>query len=99
MFGWSAQIGWIRERVVGNTRLLVVVSRKKNQWGVIALETPRRVDEPIEVLDNHAHEFVGIYRWGFRALWGAERYARNWQPGASSPCDCGPIEESTRPVE
>jgi hypothetical protein len=71
--------------------LFLYVAGGGEQWMALAFEGPRD-DNPLAVLNDHAHRLVGEFANPAAAQRAAEGFARRWQRGAKiDACGCNDI--------
>jgi len=82
-------------------KLGLVVSPGGDRYRLLALETEGTNE--YEVLELHAHEYLGSFRALILAQRRGERYARAWlkrqqraDPFSLPPCECKPISKKSK---
>jgi len=92
---WSPQAQLLGFTVRGDRKLGLTIAGSGSEYYLLAIETGGSV--PQEVLDEHAHELVGVYPAMNAAMTAATEYAKNWWRARSKKkhwprCSCEGIE-------
>lgn len=93
MSGYEPSVTLQRRVVVGDRACHAGVSYDNaGSWLLFAFETSAKASLT-EVLDNHAHEFLGTYENPAEAIRRGNDFLRTWKRNRPlTKCDCGPIQ-------
>jgi hypothetical protein len=94
--GWHPIVGLMFYKHKGGHRMNVGLTQDLDgKWLTVAIEGPGTATGMQGVLDNHAHKYLGKFSLQ-EGIAAAEKYAREWQPGKASSCECDEIPEPRR---